>query len=189
MTGLSAQNERVGERTVAPESIEALAEDAARALHGRTVATAESCTAGRIVAALAVVEHASQFVRGGVVAYQDCVKRTLLHVDAPSVYGTDAVAQMARGVARLLDAEVAVATSGVVGDEPVDGTQPGTVYVGTFVDGDLRATVHLVDGDPETMCTEAVRSALRRLRDHAIDRRHVDRPSDRRDRSKSAPAG
>jgi nicotinamide-nucleotide amidase len=184
VTRVSAQSRHSDERAGANESTDALAEDAAHALEGRTVATAESCTAGRVVAALAVVEHASQFVRGGLVAYQEQVKRTLLDVDAPSVYGTDAVAQMARGVALLLDADVAVATSGVVGDEPVEGTQPGTVYVGTVVDGDLRATVHQVRGDPETMCAEAVRAALRRLRDHAFDR-----PIDRRPRSKSDVAG
>ncbi len=84
-----------------------------RALAGRTVAAAESCTAGRIVASLAGVDRASEFLRGGVVAYQESVKRSLLGVSAVSVYSEEAVGEMAAAVRRILGADVGVATSGV----------------------------------------------------------------------------
>ena len=103
-----------------------LAHAVARSLDGRTVATAESCTAGRVMAAFATVAHAAEFFRGGLVAYQESVKRDVLGVEAVSVYSPRAVEQMARGVAALVGADAAVATSGVVGDAPVDGTDPGT---------------------------------------------------------------
>lgn len=91
--------------------------DAARRVaslqNGRTIATAESCTAGRIAGALAAVEQAFAFFAGGLVAYQERVKRELLGVTARSVLSFDAAEEMALGVAKLLDADVTVSTSGV----------------------------------------------------------------------------
>ena len=49
-------------------------------LGDRTIATAESCTAGRVAEVLACVEKASEFLRGGLVAYQEAIKRELLGV-------------------------------------------------------------------------------------------------------------
>src|SRR3954464_6252989 len=89
----------------------------AELLAGRTIATAESCTAGRVAEVLACVEQATDFLRGGLVAYQDEVKRGLLGVTARSVLTAEAAEQMASGVARLLDADVTVSTTGVAGDE------------------------------------------------------------------------
>jgi nicotinamide mononucleotide (NMN) deamidase PncC len=48
-----------------------------------------------------------------------------------------AAEEMVRGVAMLLDAEVAVATTGVAGDHSEDGSPPGTVYIATYVDGQV----------------------------------------------------
>ncbi|RPI07691.1 MAG: CinA family protein, partial [Actinobacteria bacterium] len=107
----------------------------ASALGGRAVASAESCTAGRICEALATVTGASDWFRGGVVAYQEPVKRALLDVEAASVLSEQAAAEMATGVAELLEADVSVATTGVAGDEPVDGVAPGTVFIATCVGG------------------------------------------------------
>lgn len=98
-------------------------------------------------------------------AYQEAVKRSLLGVSAPSIYSEDAVIEMALSVRRVLGADVAVATSGVAGGEPVDGVPPGTVFVGTVVDGVTRSTTHHVDGSPEQVCDAATRRALHDLLD------------------------
>jgi nicotinamide-nucleotide amidase len=139
---------------------EDLAHRVAERLEGRTIATAESCTAGRVAEVLACVESASEFLRGGVVAYQESVKRTLLSVDADSVLSVEAAEEMALGVAELLDAEVAVATTGVAGDEPEDGTPPGTVYIAVSVDGTVTSKAHRFDGSPQQVCDRARRQAL-----------------------------
>lgn len=144
---------------------EQLANEVARRLDGRTIATAESCTAGRIAAVLACVEKAVDFHRGGLVAYQEGVKRDLLGVTADSVLTPEAAAQMAVGAARLLAADVAVATTGVAGDESEEGTPPGTVYIGTSVDGRVAAMEHRFDGSPEEVCDQARRQALLDLLD------------------------
>ena len=139
---------------------EDLANRVAELLHGRAIATAESCTAGRIAEVLACVEHASDFFRGGVVAYQEAVKRDLLGVTAESVLTREAAEEMAAGVGRLLHARVAVSTTGVVGDESEEGTPPGTVYIAVKVDDNVASHVHQFDGSPEEVCDQARRQAL-----------------------------
>lgn len=129
-------------------------------LGGRSLATAESCTAGRISQAFAAVGDAERWFRGGVVAYQPDVKHVLLSVASSPVLSEAAAAEMAAGVARLLSADVAVATTGVVGDEPKDEVAPGTVFVATSVDGKLTARTHRFDGDAQLVVTAAVRQAL-----------------------------
>ena len=132
-------------------------------LGGRTVATAESCTAGRIAESLACVEHASEFLRGGLIAYQTSVKRDLLGVTAPSVLSSEAAEEMVLGACRLLDADVGVSTTGVAGDEPEEGVPPGTVFIATCVDGVVSSRRHRFDGEPATVCDLARGQALRDL--------------------------
>lgn len=151
--------------TVAP-SLQAAADAVAGRMDGRAVATAESCTAGRMASALAGVELAADFFRGGLTAYQEEVKRRLLDVRAESVLCEQAAGEMAEGVSRLLAADVAVATTGVAGTDPVEGVRPGTVFVATLVDGAVRtATIH-VDGAPDEICDRAAARALMLLAEH-----------------------
>ncbi|MGE3361539.1 MAG: CinA family protein [Acidimicrobiia bacterium] len=135
----------------------------------RQLATAESCTGGRLAAAFAAAAAASRWYRGGVVPYQEDLKRRLLGVAASSVYCEQAVAEMAVGAARLLDADVAIATSGVAG-EPVDGTAPGTVYIATMADdvagGMPWARTYRFDGEADEVCDAAVAAALRQVHEH-----------------------
>ncbi len=110
------------------------------------MACAESCTAGRLAEIFASVEGAAHWFRGGVVVYQVAIRRLLLGVESPSVLCERANTEMAVGVARLLDADVTIATTGVAGDEPEDGVEPGTVFIATYVDGDVH--VDSVRGRP-----------------------------------------
>jgi nicotinamide-nucleotide amidase len=142
---------------------EELAGRVAALLEGRLIATAESCTAGRVAEVLACVEKASEFLCGGLVAYQEETKRRLLGVKADSVLTAEAAMEMASGAARLFRAAVTVATTGVAGDETEEGTPPGTVYIGTFVDGAVSATEHHFDGAPQEVCDRARHEALLQL--------------------------
>ena len=99
-----------------------------------TIAAAESLTGGLVCSALVDVPGASAVLRGSVTAYATELKAQVLGVDAArlaSVGPVDAqVAQeMADGVAQLLGADVAVATTGVAGPGPADGHEAGTVYI------------------------------------------------------------
>ena len=140
-------------------SIDDLASRVAELLDGRTVACAESCTAGRISEAFAAVEGASTWFAGALVAYQEHAKRSLLHVRAPSVLSTEAAAEMAEGIARLLEVPVA-------GDEPVDGVGPGVVFIATRVGDETTTSIHRFEGSPDEVCDGAAACALSQLVEH-----------------------
>lgn len=103
--------------------------------NGWSVATAESCTGGGIAAALTAVPGSSACVKGGVVAYTEAMKMHLLGVTPDTlrikgVVSEQTVVEMARGVMRAMEADFAVATSGVAG--PSGGTEEtpvGTIWV------------------------------------------------------------
>ena len=102
---------------------------------GKTIATAESCTGGRLAAALNAQSGASAYYMGSVVAYDNSIKEQVLGVrhDTLLQYGAvseQTVLQMAEGVRTLLHTDYAIATSGIAG--PTGGTidKPvGTVWI------------------------------------------------------------
>ena len=102
---------------------------------GLTVATAESCTAGLVVHALTEVPGSSAYVRGGVVAYADDVKRRQLGVPDEVLAAHGAVSAqvalaMAEGVRERLGADLAVGVTGVAGPGGGSEAKPvGLVYV------------------------------------------------------------
>ena len=128
---------------------------------GWRFATAESVTAGLVADKAAQGAEASQWFLGGLVAYGTEVKQRLLGVQGDRVVNAETAAQMARGAAELLQADVAVATTGVGGPDPEEDQPAGTVWVAVNIDGDVT-THHLqLDGDPEDVCTGAAEQALR----------------------------
>jgi len=143
-----------------------VAEAIAERLGERRVTVAESCTAGRVASALACVDHATDWFRGGVVAYQRNAKEALLDVTAQSVLSAEAAEQMATGACRVFEADIAVSTTGLAGGEPQDGVEVGTVFIGTCVDGIVKSRRHHFDGEPEDVCDAAAHQALVDLLDH-----------------------
>ena len=129
-------------------------------LGGRSLSCAESCTAGRVSEAFAGVVGASDWLRGGLVAYQLEIKRRYLGVRAPSMFSEQCAAEMALGAAKLFDADVAVATTGVVGADPEDGVAPGTVFIATFVSGEIVTRTHRFGVIGEDACERATDQAL-----------------------------
>ncbi|WP_159607135.1 CinA family protein [Agromyces humi] len=84
------------------DKFEGLAEEIARRAKaaGLTVAAAESLTTGAISNALGAAPEASEWLRGGVVAYATEVKRGLLGVTAEKVASAQCARELAEGVAR-----------------------------------------------------------------------------------------
>ena len=102
---------------------------------GKTIATAESCTGGRLAAALNAQSGASAYYMGSVVAYDNSIKEQVLGVQRDTLMQHGAVSeqtvlQMAEGVRALMHTDYAIATSGIAG--PTGGTidKPvGTVWI------------------------------------------------------------
>ena len=121
------------------ETMESAVLDALRQ-RGWTLALAESLTGGLIGSRLTAVPGASDVFRGGLVSYASDVKFDLLDVPEGPVVSEEAVVAMARGAAKLLDADCAIAVTGVAGPDPLDGEDPGTVWMATLVNGEVEAT-------------------------------------------------
>jgi nicotinamide-nucleotide amidase len=126
----------------------------------RTAAAAESLTGGNISAALSAIEGASDWFLGGVVAYAEEIKYALLGVDRGPVINARSAVQMAEGVARLLDADFAVATTGVGGPAPQEDIPQGTVYVAVVTPDRSDVREYRFDGDPGEVVAQATRQAL-----------------------------
>jgi PncC family amidohydrolase len=114
--------------------IDSLAVTVVSAMQGKTVATAESITGGRLGSTITSIPGASQIYRGGVVAYATDLKSSLLGVSESVLAEGGAVQaqvalEMATGVANNLNADFGLAVTGVAGPASQDGHLPGTVFV------------------------------------------------------------
>jgi PncC family amidohydrolase len=146
---------------------------AGAALVGRgwTVAVAESCTGGLLGAALTAVPGSSRYVRGGVIAYDNDVKRALLEVDGDVLERHGAVSQevalaMARGARRRLETDVGVGITGVAGPgSEEDGKPAGLVYVAVATPAADRVVRLDEDRGREANRAAAVTAALRLVLD------------------------
>ena len=102
----------------------------------KTLATAESCTAGRIASVITAVPGSSNYYKGGLICYADEVKENLLKVD-PAVIEEqtpvceEVVRQMVIGANEMFQTDFSVAISGYAGPGGPDGGKSG-VIVGTI---------------------------------------------------------
>jgi PncC family amidohydrolase len=149
------------------ESVVALAQRAVDLAWSRDarITVAESCTAGSISAALGLADGAGACFHGGVVAYSPEAKFSLLGVRPGPVISHEAARQMARGVLERFDADVAVATTGVVGPAPEESQPVGTLWLGgcSRRQPALAMRKLLVGETPDELREDAVRAALRLL--------------------------
>ena len=128
-----------------------------------TVAAAESLTGGMISSALAAAERSSEWFLGSVVAYASQVKHDVLDVPEGPVVSATAASAMARGVRRLLKADVAVAVTGAGGPGGQDGRAPGTVFVAFDGDGEHRVVRLELADEPKIVCGTSAVASLRVL--------------------------
>lgn len=130
----------------------------------RTVAVAESLTSGQVSARLGAAPAAADWFRGGVVAYGEEVKFDLLGVRPGPVATAECALQMARGVKRVLGADVTAATTGVGGPEPSEGKPAGTVYVAVVDAADAERVLELhLSGEPPEVLEQTCRRVLSEL--------------------------
>lgn len=100
-----------------------------------TVATAESCTGGKVASLITSVSGSSEYYKGSVVSYCNEVKADVLGVSRADLEKYGAVSstvaeQMASGVRRLLKTDYAVATTGIAGPTGGSDEKPvGTVWI------------------------------------------------------------
>ena len=148
---------------------------------GWRMATAESCTGGRIAGFCTELAGASDWFEGGVVSYSNAAKGALLGVPPALIERDGAVSEavalaMAAGVLqRLPGAQLAVAVTGVAGPSGGSAAKPvGTVWlawgwrVSDHAGADLiqtSARLQRFDGDRAAVRLATVSAALQGLID------------------------
>ena len=134
----------------------------------QTIATAESCTGGRLAAALNAQSGSSAYYMGSVVAYDNRIKEQVLGVAHDTLMEWGAVSEqtvreMAEGVRALMNTDYAIATSGIAG--PTGGTPDkpvGTVWIAwAMPEGTIAKCFHFgVAREREQITQRAVTAAL-----------------------------
>ncbi len=101
----------------------------------QTLATAESCTGGRIAEAIISVPGASKYFKGGVISYTNEIKERLLAVSHGLLEEKTAVCEevaiaMVDGACKALNTDFAIGATGIAG--PTGGTKDipvGTIWL------------------------------------------------------------
>lgn len=112
---------------------------------GQTLAVAESCTGGNLGKTLTDIPGSSAYFWGGVIAYDNRIKETLLGVSGEDLAQQGAVSatvaeQMARGVRDRCGTDWGIGITGVAGPGGGTAEKPvGLVYLGlAFPDGTVK---------------------------------------------------
>lgn len=101
----------------------------------KTLATAESCTGGKIAALLTAIPGASEYFKGSVVSYATEVKTGVLGVSESvinefSVVSAEVASAMALRVKEIMNTDYAIATTGNAGPTKGDEiAEIGTVFI------------------------------------------------------------
>jgi nicotinamide-nucleotide amidase len=137
--------------------------------HGLTFGVAESLTGGLIASRLVNIPGASDWFKGGVVAYDSRVKYEVLGVPVGPVVTEAAAAAMAEGACSVTGADIGLGITGVAGPDEQEGVQPGTVFVGLSLPGrPVQSRELRLPGDRQRVRQYGAISALDLLR-RALD--------------------
>lgn len=140
--------------------------DVLKALAGKTLVTAESCTGGGIGAALTSIPGSSAVYKGGVISYTNWVKERVLGVSPELLERCGAVSSpvagaMASGARKLLQADIAVSVTGLAGPGGDEYGNPiGTVYIGYESRSQSLVKEYFFSGDRDAVRRQAVEAAL-----------------------------
>ena len=147
------------------DPIEVLVGNTLKARH-QTIATAESCTGGKLASLLNKHAGSSAFYFGSVVSYDNSVKEQVLGVPAEmikahGVVSEEVVCVMANNVRKLIGADYAIATSGIAGPSGGSPEKPvGTVWIAWATpEGTTAECFHLGklrDQITDRACTKAL---------------------------------
>ena len=116
------------------EPIEVIVGNLLKARH-QTIATAESCTGGKLASLLNKHAGSSAFYFGSIISYDNSVKEHLLNVPSEmikthGVVSEEVVCKMANSIREQIGTDFAIATSGIAGPSGGSKEKPvGTVWI------------------------------------------------------------
>jgi nicotinamide-nucleotide amidase len=133
---------------------------------GLKLAVAESCTGGLVGTRLTEVPGSSEVFVGGVIAYDNALKVSLLGVPQSLIAAHGAVSEpvaraMAEGACTAFSVDASIAVTGIAG--PGGGTPEkpvGTVWIGCAANGEVEAFRRLFPGTRHEIRARAAQAAL-----------------------------
>jgi nicotinamide-nucleotide amidase len=136
---------------------------------GKTIAVAESCTAGLLGGELTKLAGSSSFFLGGFMTYSNESKSQLLGI-APDIindYGAvseEVATLMAKNVRAILKSDIGISITGIAGPEGGTDSKPvGTVWFGLSYGERLLSAKQIFPGNREAIRNRAVFYALSML--------------------------
>lgn len=140
---------------------------------GLTLATAESCTGGKIASKLTAVPGASTYYKGTIVSYAVAVKINILKVsekiiEKHSVVSAEVASEMAKNALKLFKTDYAIATTGNAGPT-TDKTDKsvGVVFIAVASANDLLVKEFNFGQPREKVIEKASVNALKMLLNQA----------------------
>lgn len=135
---------------------------------GKSLSTAESCTAGLVAASIAALPGASNYFRGGVVTYVDEMKEQLLGVPKEMLVEKGAVSEdvvraMVSGALERLQTDYAVAVTGYAGPGGGPEAPVGTIFVAVGTKDEIVVRELTGDDGREENVAHATLVALKML--------------------------
>lgn len=134
-----------------------------------TLATAESCTGGKIAEHITALSGASEYYKGGVVSYATETKIEVLKVPATiieehSVVSGEVAELMAQNVKKLLKSDFAIATTGNAGPTKGDSdAEVGTVFIAIATPNGVFSEEFMMGNHRERIVQKAVNKAFELL--------------------------
>lgn len=140
----------------------------------KTIAFAESATAGRMAAQFSLIPDAGKFLKGGLICYDASLKTDLLFVAETLIQtctpeSMEVTCAITAGLQSLIKADIHI---GVTGLSCPGGSETPTKPVGTFfvcaMDG-RNLLFHermFFKGDPEEICLMVIEETARLLENH-----------------------
>lgn len=135
----------------------------------QTIATAESCTGGKIAAVLTATAGASAYFKGSVVAYATGAKSAILGVpqeliDKHTVVSAEVATAMAEKARVLFNTDYAISTTGNAGPLKGDsGAEVGTVFIGIATPNGVYSEEFNLGQPREKVIDRAVNKALEKI--------------------------
>jgi nicotinamide-nucleotide amidase len=140
------------------------------------VAVGESCTGGLVGARLTAIPGSSDVFVGGVIAYGNSVKMSLLGVDSAVLESHGAVSEpvarrLASGARNVTGAHVGLGVTGIAGPDGGTPEKPvGTVWIAADVEGDVRSVGLRLWGDRDEIRRRSAQAVLDLVRRRLIAR-------------------
>ena len=131
-----------------------------------TIATAESCTGGKIASTLSAISGASKYFKGSVVSYATEVKNEVLEIpnaliEKNGVVSAEVAEAMVKSVQKIMTSDFAIATTGNAGPTKGDeDAELGTVFIGIATPNEVFVEEFNFGQPREKVIDRAVSKAL-----------------------------